>query len=119
MAKLTKTQEFARAWRDVEHDEQMRDFAAYRKRNHGVMQAATLRWFDAMSGEGSLQLADGSTLPAHFSSIEGVDKNNYCWPNDTDRARLATLGYNVPVIVTPYISYGSSTAEKIVIPSLK
>jgi len=90
-------------------------FDAYRARNHGIEQDAVLRWIDATSGEGMIRLADGTSLSAHFTAIEGVDKNNYHWPTDADQGRLGKLGYNVPIRVVPYITYGMCTAEKIVI----
>ena len=119
MAKLTKAQEFAKAWREVEIDESLLTFEAFRAKHSGVQQPAKLMWIDASSGDGMVQLEDGTILSAHFSVIKSVDKNGYTWPTPLDQERLAGLGYNVPCIVTPYISYGANMCETIYIPTLK
>lgn len=119
MAKLTKAQEFAKAWSDVERDERMLDYAAFHLKHDNVTQRAIIRWFDASSGEGYVQLEDGTNLYAHFSAIEGIDENNYHHPTEIDMARLRTIGYNTPCIVTPYINFSNPMCLNIIIPSLK
>ena len=119
MRKLTKRQQAERDAYDVQREQELDEWFAYRDRTHGIAQAATLRWFDALSGEGMVSLADGSSLYCHFSAIEGIDKNNYTWPTDSDRERLGKLGYNVPVVVVPYISAGLHAVEKLKLPDGK
>jgi hypothetical protein len=91
---------------DIQREAELDAWEAYREHTHGIEQEAILRWFDALSGEGMVSLSDGSSLYCHFSAIEGIDKNNYTWPTDADRKKLEILGYNIPVTVIPYISYG-------------
>jgi hypothetical protein len=108
--KLTKKQQAAI---DAANEAQLDAFDAFRAKHHGVEQDAVLAWIDALSGEGMVSLSDGTQLMAHFSAIDGIDKNNYTWPTDADRERLAALGYNTPIRVVPYISYGGCMCEKI------
>lgn len=51
----------------------------------------TIRWFDGMSGEGMVCGEDGKSYYLHFTSIEGVSKNNHHWPNDKDQVFLKTI----------------------------
>lgn len=57
-----------------------------------------IRWFDAMSGEGMVRLNDGRSVFIHFTAIESVDKNNWHWPKESDKARLSQIE-NKPCIV--------------------
>lgn len=113
----TKTQQFAEAWYAVMRDEQMYEFELFRDKYHGKEFDGEIRWIDAMYGEGIARI-DGYSFRLHFSTIESVDKNGYTWPTESDRARLDTLGYNVPAKLTPYVSWGSGLMiEKCVVKS--
>lgn len=45
-------------------------------------------WFDASSGEGEVEGTDGEVYYLNYTCIDGVDKNNYAYPNDDDQSRL-------------------------------
>ena len=48
-------------------------------------QPATIRWFDNLSGEGMVRLADDSCLYLHYSAIEGAGRDVWVsFPHDKD-----------------------------------
>lgn len=102
MKKLTKKQQ-------KERDAQIeRELAAYEARHEkyaGKDFSATIRWFDALSGEGMVRLEDGSSWYLNFSAIQGIDKNNWHWPAEKDRPRLELIG-GMPCTVRLYVSGG-------------
>lgn len=65
------------------------------------MLTATVNWFDASSGEGIVTvLESGETLYLNFTCIAGIDRNNYQWPTEADRQRLAGIaGKTGPVTI--------------------
>ena len=60
---------------------------------------ATLKWFAETRGVGLITVGEDS-YTLHFSSIVGIDKNNYAWPTEEDQERLSKLGYNNACVVT-------------------
>lgn len=52
-------------------------------------QNATILWFDVSSGEGVVELLDTKEyLYLHYTCIEGIDKNRYAFPIESDRVIL-------------------------------
>jgi hypothetical protein len=88
MKKLTKKQQ---AERDARIERELVAWEARVERYHDKEFAATVRWFDALSGEGMVQLEDGSSWYLNFSAIQGIDKNNYRWPAEKDLPRLKSI----------------------------
>lgn len=77
--------------------------------------SGTLRWFDALSGEGMAAVA-GHSVHVHFTAFEGIDKNNYTWPTEADREKLGELDYNMPAMFKVYVAgNGALMAEKVVL----
>ena len=102
MKKLTKKQQ---AERDAQIERELVAWEARVERYHDKEFAATVRWFDALSGEGMVQLEDGSSWHLHFSAIQGIDKNNYHWPAEKDLPQLKSIG-GLSCIVRLYVSGG-------------
>lgn len=51
-----------------------------------------IRWFDALSGEGMVRCSKtNQNYFLHFTSIQGISKNNYAFPDDKDREVLSSL----------------------------
>jgi hypothetical protein len=48
----------------------------------------TIRWFDGYTGEGMVRTEDGRSYYLHFTSINGISKNNYQWPSESDKRFL-------------------------------
>jgi len=76
--------------------------------------AGKIRWFNASSGEGIVQLSDGQMLYCHFTAIHGIDKNGYAYATEADRALLDTID-GMECMVLPYISPGYVGCERVVI----
>jgi hypothetical protein len=60
-----------------------------------------LRWFDAMRGEGMVEV-NNESFYLHFTAIVGIDKNNYHYPTKTDQILLENLNNGDPCKVTIY-----------------
>jgi len=64
----------------------------YMKNSKSLRKNGTIRWFDSMSGEGMVRDAEtGKCYFIHFSGINGIDKNNYQWPKDSDKPFLKAI----------------------------
>lgn len=103
MAKLTKKQqaeEDARIEACLQRYEKLHD--TYTNKTH----QGKIRWFDTLRGEGLVRLSNGVSVYCHFSTIEGINKNNYTWPTDADRERLEGIAGR-PCEVKVYVA-GSS-----------
>lgn len=55
-------------------------------------QLGTVRWFDALSGEGMIRRdSDGKCFYVHFTAIQQVSKHNQQWPREEDRDFLRSI----------------------------
>ncbi len=75
------------------------------------MQPAIVHWFDASSGEGMVETADGEHLYLHFTCIEGIDRNGYAWPAPDDQSALEGIAGR-PCMITVYRNLYSARVDR-------
>jgi hypothetical protein len=100
--KATKKQQ---AQWDLEREQALQEIERRHAIYHGKEFDAIVRWFDALSGEGMVSLRDGSNWYLNFSVIEGIDKNNWQCPTESDRLTLERI-QGRPCKVRLYVSAG-------------
>jgi hypothetical protein len=74
------------------------------------MKIGTLVWFDVSSGEGMMEV-DGKAMYIHYTTIDGIDKNKYVGPKDSDRILLSNLKSGDKAKVTVYSNIYSDRIE--------
>jgi hypothetical protein len=66
-----------------------------------------------MTGEGMVSV-NGHSIYMHFTAIEGISKNNYQWPKDSEQSFLASIN-NRDCLVSIYSNAYTSMIEKCVL----
>lgn len=93
----------AKNFREAEAFESMMVQLEEAEKYNGKEFTGTVQWIDSSRGEGMVKLDDGMTLSVHFSSLDGVKKNNYAYPATDDIQRIES--YNgAKVVVKPWLS---------------